>query len=83
VTPGAEVRVGRDAARCTIVLVDSRVSGVHAALKLEHSQLFVRDEGSTHHTVVDGAQLQPGVWTPARHGGLLKFGPLEFTIRYE
>jgi pSer/pThr/pTyr-binding forkhead associated (FHA) protein len=83
VTPGAEARVGRDAARCTIVLVDSRVSGVHAALKVEHNQLFVRDEGSTHHTVVDGAQLQPGVWTPARHGGLLKFGPLEFSIRYE
>jgi hypothetical protein len=83
ILPGSEARAGRDSARCAIVLSDSRVSSVHAALKLEANQLWVRDEGSNNHTTVDGSQVQSGVWTPVRHGGTLKFGPVELSARYE
>ena len=36
---GAEVRVGRDPAQCSIFLAEPRVSGVHATLRFESGQL--------------------------------------------
>jgi hypothetical protein len=83
VMPGGEVRAGRDANQCTIVLADARVSSVHASLKLENGHLFVRDEGSNNGTFVDGAPAPRGVWTQVRHGAALRFGPLELSARLE
>ncbi|HVW25162.1 MAG TPA: FHA domain-containing protein [Polyangiaceae bacterium] len=83
VTAGSEIRAGRDANQCTLVLPDARVSSVHASLKLENGHLFVRDEGSNNGTFVDGASAPRGVWTQVRHGAALRFGPLELTVRLE
>jgi pSer/pThr/pTyr-binding forkhead associated (FHA) protein len=83
VSPNLEMSVGRDAAKCHITLQEPRVSGVHATLKLEGGQLYVRDENSNNGTFVDGHRLSPGVWTVAPAGGALKFGPIEFGIRIE
>jgi hypothetical protein len=80
---GAEVRAGRDAAQCAIVLNDGRVSSVHTSLKVEQGQLLVRDDGSNNGTFVDGMQLAAGTWTPLRHGGSLRMGPLDFAVRLE
>lgn len=83
VNPGGEVRAGRDANQCAVVLADARVSSVHASLKLENGHLFVRDEGSNNGTFVDGAGAPRGVWTQVRHGAALRFGPLEMSVRLE
>jgi hypothetical protein len=83
VMPGVEMSVGRDMAKCHIALAEPRISGVHATLKVDSGQLYVRDEQSNNGTFVDGHRLAPHVWTIAPAGGSLKFGPVEFSIRLE
>ncbi len=76
---GQEIRAGRDAGQCVIALNEPRVSGVHASLKLEGGQLYVRDENSNNGTLVNGNRLSPGVWSPVAPGSILRFGPIEFS----
>jgi len=83
VAAGIETKVGRDAAKCHISLTEPRVSGVHATLKMEGGQLYVKDEQSNNGTFVDGHRLVPNVWTVAPAGGVLRFGPVEFSVRIE
>lgn len=83
IRPGAEVRVGRDPAQCPVFLSEPRVSGVHASLKFENGQLFVRDESSNNGTHVAGARIPAGVWTVVPQGEKLRFGPIEFSVRHE
>jgi pSer/pThr/pTyr-binding forkhead associated (FHA) protein len=77
------MRAGRDGAQCGIMLTEPRVSGVHASLKLEGGQLLVRDENSNNGTLVNGNRLDPGSWTPAPNGSLIRFGPVEFSVQLE
>jgi hypothetical protein len=83
VTPGIELRAGRDGAQCGILLSEPRVSSVHASLKLDAGQLLVRDENSGNGTELNGSRLAPGVWTPAASGSVVRFGPVEFAVRVE
>ena len=78
---GQEVKVGRDPAMCPVMLPEPRISGVHATLKFEGAQLWVRDETSNNGTYVAGSRILPGVWTPVPVGGPLRFGPVEFSVR--
>lgn len=83
VVPGVEMRAGRDGSQCGILLSEPRVSGVHATLRLDGSQLVIRDENSNNGTQINGTRLPGGVWTPAPNGSLVRFGPVEFTVRLE
>ncbi|HMJ54452.1 MAG TPA: FHA domain-containing protein [Polyangiaceae bacterium] len=83
VSPNVEMSVGRDAAKCHITLIEPRISGVHATLKLDGGQLYVRDENSNNGTLVDGNRIAPAVWTVVPAGSALRFGPVEFAIRIE
>jgi pSer/pThr/pTyr-binding forkhead associated (FHA) protein len=83
VVPGLEMHVGRDGNRCEVLLAEARVSGLHSSLKLEGGQLFVRDENSNNGTFVNSTRLQPGVWSVVPNGSLLRFGPIEMTVRLE
>jgi hypothetical protein len=83
VRAGGELRVGRDPAQCPVLLNEPRVSGVHATLKFEGGQLWVRDESSNNGTFVDGARVAAGVWTPVPGAGQLRFGPIDFGVRLE
>jgi hypothetical protein len=76
---GQEIRAGRDAAQCGIVLVEPRVSSVHATMRFDQGQLLVRDENSNNGTLVNGARVSPGVWSPVPTGATLRFGPVEFS----
>ena len=78
---GQEVRVGRDGSQCAVLLTDPRVSGVHASLKLEGGQLYVRDEGSNNGTTVGTTPAPAGSWTVVPGGTLLRFGPIEFSVQ--
>jgi FHA domain len=76
---GQEVRAGRDAAQCVIALNEPRISGVHASLKLEGGQLYVRDDNSNNGTMINGNRLSPGLWSPVAPGSIVRFGPIEFS----
>ncbi len=80
---GIEVKVGRDPAQCPITLSEPRVSGVHATLKFDNGQLLVRDEGSNNGTYIGGARIAPNIFTPVPPNTPLKFGPVEFSVRFE
>ncbi|MFS8067040.1 MAG: FHA domain-containing protein, partial [Byssovorax sp.] len=83
VTPGLEMRAGRDGAACQILLTEPRVSGVHSVVKFESGQLLVRDENSNNGTYINGQRIPGGVWTPVPAGAQLRFGPVEFSVRLE
>jgi hypothetical protein len=76
----AEIAIGRDPAKCKVLLSEPRVSGVHAHVKLDGGLAYVRDEGSNNGTFVDGARIAPNVWVPVRAGAELRFGPVAFTV---
>lgn len=83
IIPGVEMRAGRDGAQCGILLTEPRVSGVHATLKIENGQLLARDENSNNGTLVNGNRIPGGVWSPVPNGSLVRFGPVEFSVRLE
>lgn len=83
VRPGGETRVGRDPARCAITIHEPRVSGVHATLKFDAGALWVRDETSNNGTYVAGSRIAPGNWVPVPQGAGLRFGPVEFSVRFD
>jgi pSer/pThr/pTyr-binding forkhead associated (FHA) protein len=83
IRPGAEMRVGRDPAQCSVFLQEPRVSGWHSTLKFEGGRLWVRDEGSNNGTYVDGARIAAQAWTPVTPGGQLRFGPIDFGVRHD
>jgi hypothetical protein len=83
VTPGVEMRAGRDGAACQILLAEPRVSGLHATVRFDGMQLQVLDNSSNNGTFVNGVRIPPSVWTPVPHGSTLRFGPVEFSARLE
>jgi hypothetical protein len=83
IVPNMEMRVGRDAANCAILLTEPQVSSVHATVKLEAGQLMVRDENSNNGTFVAGVRVAAGQWCPVPHSSSLHFGPDEFFARLE
>jgi hypothetical protein len=83
IVPGAEVRVGRDPSQCAVALSEPRVSGVHSTLKFEAARLWVRDEQSNNGTFIAGERIPAGSWTVVPPGRPLRFGPVEFDVRFE
>jgi hypothetical protein len=83
IRPGSEMRLGRDPAQCGVFLQEPRISGVHASLKFESGVLWVRDETSNNGTFIDGARIAAATWTPVAPGGQLRFGPIDFGVRFD
>ncbi|NJL53946.1 FHA domain-containing protein [bacterium] len=66
-----QVTIGRDPARCEIVLDDGKVSGEHARIRLEKGQYVLYDLASTNHTFVNGQEVQKHI---LRDGDQIRFG---------
>jgi hypothetical protein len=66
-----QVTIGRDPARCEVVLDDGKVSGEHARIRLEKGQYVLYDLASTNHTFVNGQEVQKHV---LRDGDQIRFG---------
>src|SRR5947208_16434299 len=81
VAPGMEMKVGRDAAKCHITLAEPRISGVHATLKMEAGQLYVRDEQSNNGSYGEGHRPAPTASTVAPAAGVPRFAPLAVNLR--
>ncbi len=63
-----------------IVLADGMVSKRHMALLFENDRFFVRDEGSTNGTFLNGVRLSPGQARPLEPGDQILLG--ETTLIY-
>jgi len=83
VVAGTESRVGRDGSRCEIILAEPRVSSLHASVKLENGQFYVRDENSNNGTTINGTRAAAGQWTPVTDGSLVRFGSVEMSVHLE
>ncbi len=83
IAPGQELAIGRDSARCQIILQEPRVSAFHAVVRFDGAQIYVRDEGSNNGTFLNGNRLAAGVMTPVPPGSMIRFGPVEFVARLE
>ena len=80
---GVEVRVGRDPSRAGLLVEDPRVSGLHASLRFDGQDTFVRDESSSLGTEIDGVRLPPGVWQGVPAHGLVLLGPVRLQVTVE
>ena len=58
----------------------SGVSRLHAVLRHEGKQLFIRDLGSSNGTFVNGKRLKENVDTSVSHGDVLSLGKLKIQI---
>jgi hypothetical protein len=67
-----QVTIGRDPARCEVVLDDSKVSGAHARIRMEGDQFVFSDLNSTNHSFVNGEQVQQHT---LRDGDHIHLGP--------
>jgi len=81
VSGGGEVLVGRDPARCAIHLLEPRVSGLHATMKVESGMLWVRDERSNNGVWINGERIVPNTWAQVPANASLRFGPIQFTVQ--
>jgi pSer/pThr/pTyr-binding forkhead associated (FHA) protein len=81
VTSGGDVLVGRDPAKCAIHLVEPRVSGVHATMKVEQGALWVRDERSNNGVWINGERIGAGTWARVPPNAALRFGPIQFSVQ--
>lgn len=80
---GVEVRVGRDPTRVGLLVEDPRVSGLHASLRFDGHDAFVRDESSSLGTDVDGLRLAPGTWQLVPAHGVVHLGPVALRVTVE
>jgi pSer/pThr/pTyr-binding forkhead associated (FHA) protein len=75
------VLVGRDPARCAVHLVEPRVSGVHATMKVEAGALWVRDERSNNGVWINGERIATATWAVVPPNASLRFGPVQFSVQ--
>jgi pSer/pThr/pTyr-binding forkhead associated (FHA) protein len=81
VSSGGDVLVGRDPARCAIHLVEPRVSGLHATMKVEGGALWVRDERSNNGVWINGERIATATWAQVPPNAALRFGPIQFSVQ--
>ncbi|MGB3208904.1 MAG: FHA domain-containing protein [Crinalium sp.] len=78
--PGT-VRIGRDPARCDIVLTDPTVSGLHIEIffNFQQQNFYLRNLRSTNPAVVDGKVITTGE-VSLRQGSTIYLGQLALTV---
>ncbi|PZD71961.1 hypothetical protein C1752_04339 [Acaryochloris thomasi RCC1774] len=76
--PGV-VRLGRDPARCDIVLHDRSVSGLHVELFWQQSQFYLRNLRASNPPVIDQTPLPDGECS-LRQGSKICLGRMELTV---
>lgn len=77
------VYIGRDPARCGIVLnaVDNKVSRVHCFVNLCGNNVYVTDQNSTGGTYIDGMKLTPGIPTEFGSGSVMYLASADVAFR--
>ena len=75
--PERRVTIGRSA-ECDLVLVDDRVSRVHAVLDVLSAQRLLRDAGSANGTFLNGMRLRQETSAALRDGDVLEIAGTRF-----
>ena len=73
------VRLGRDPARCDIVLPDRSVSGLHVELFWKQRQFYIRNLRASNPPVIDQTPLLQGE-RPLYQGSKICLGRMELTV---
>ncbi|HNS97687.1 MAG TPA: FHA domain-containing protein [Polyangiaceae bacterium] len=72
--PPGQIIVGRDPARCSLVIRHASVSSRHATVMLD--RMVVVDEGSTSGTYLGSGRIASETPTPVDPNGVIAFGPV-------
>ena len=72
--PPGQLIVGRDPARCSLVIANPSVSSQHATVLLDRMQVV--DNGSTSGTYLGTGRIAPNTPTPIDPNGMVAFGPV-------
>ncbi|MBR6403252.1 MAG: FHA domain-containing protein [Eubacterium sp.] len=73
-----EFMVGKSV-NCDYQIIDnSKISRRHAVFRISNGECYVRDNGSTNHTFVNGKLLQPGVEIMLSNDDYIRLGDEEF-----
>lgn len=77
------VYIGRDPARCAIVLsnTDNKVSRVHCFVNTSGNNIYVTDQNSTGGTYIDGMKLTPGIPTEFGSGAVMYLASADVAFR--
>lgn len=75
--------IGRHSQNNTLVLNDKRISREHAVIIQRDDQLYLRDNGSTAGTFLNGKKLSPGEELLLRHNDLIGFGQIAYEVHLD
>lgn len=67
-----QITIGRDPARCEIILDDGKISSEHARIRFEQGRYILFDLASTNHTYVNNQEIQKQV---LKDGDQIRLGP--------
>ncbi len=74
-----EMKLGRDPS-CQINIPDARISRIHATLQVKDNFLYVKDEGSSNGTYINGIRINKP--TLLQHGDHLQVGSTKLKVEY-
>ncbi len=72
--------IGRDSAKCQIVLNDTEVSSVHAVIRKNNIMITLEDLGSSNGTILNGDRINKAT---LNHGDEFVVGGVTFTIKFK
>ena len=78
---GAQFLIGRDP-ECQLRPASQAVSKQHCAILVRGESVYVKDDGSTNGTFVNGEQLAANTEREIASGDRLKLGPLDFAVQF-
>lgn len=76
-----QIHIGRHSKNNTIVINDKSISREHAVILQRAGRIYLRDDGSTSGTYLNGKQLNPGEELLLRHNDLISFGQVVYEFR--
>ena len=75
-----EFAIGKSDAADYIIMENPAVSRIHCIIVKKNGVSYIRDNGSTNHTYVDGVELKPGDEVLLKHGSIIYLADEEFVF---
>ncbi len=75
-----EFAIGKSDTADYIIMENPAVSRIHCIIVKKNGVSYIRDNGSTNHTYVDGVELKPGDEVLLKHGSIIYLADEEFVF---